>query len=119
MDGASWFEHRLKPADSFDAIFVCVRAIAAFRFGGTRREAFYVEPYGVVATLDPDIDVASNIVIEESFGVNAGLWKRARVGLEVEFPEGATELSRALLAERKWRPQGAHAGRAAGLLTPR
>jgi hypothetical protein len=85
MDGASWFEHHLKPADSFDAIFVCVRAIAAFRFGGTHREAFYVEPYGMVATLDPDIDVASDIVVEEAFGVNAGLWKRARVGVEVEF----------------------------------
>jgi hypothetical protein len=90
MDGASFFEHRLKPNDSFDAIFVSVRAIAAFRFGGTRRETFYVEPYGMIATLDPDIDIASDVVVEEAFGVNVGLWKRVRVGLELEFQKAQT-----------------------------
>jgi hypothetical protein len=85
MDGASWFEHRLKPVDTYDAVFVMTRLIGAFRFGGTRREAFYVEPYGMVSILEPDTDLASDLVFEEAIGVNVGLWKRARVGLEAEF----------------------------------
>jgi len=100
MDGSSFFEHSLKPSDTFDAIFVSVRAIAAFRFGGTRRETFYVEPYGMVATLDPDIDIASDVVVEEALGVNVGLWKRARVGLELEFQKAQTNFpERYLLGE--------------------
>jgi hypothetical protein len=85
MDGASWFEHRLKPADTYDAVFVMTRLIGAFRFGGTRREAFYVEPYGMFSLFEPDTDVARDLVFEEAIGVNVGLWKRARVGLEAEF----------------------------------
>src|SRR5262249_22681941 len=85
MDGASFFEHRFKPIDQFDAIFVSARAIAAFRFGGTRRETFYVEPYGMIATLDPDIDIASDVMLEQALGVNVGLWKRVRLGLELEY----------------------------------
>lgn len=85
MDGSSWFEHRLKPLDGYDAIFVMTRFISAFRIGGTRREAFYVEPYAMFAVLDPDMDVVSDIVVEEAIGVNVGLWKRVRVGLEAEF----------------------------------
>ncbi|HEX6271795.1 MAG TPA: hypothetical protein VFZ53_02090 [Polyangiaceae bacterium] len=100
MDGSSFFEHSLKPSDSFDAVFVSVRAIAAFRFGGTRRETFYVEPYGMIATLDPDIDIASDVVVEEAFGVNVGLWKRARIGLELEFQKAQTNFpERYLLGE--------------------
>jgi hypothetical protein len=85
MDGASWFEHRLKPHDGYDAIFVMTRLISAFRFGGTRREAFYVEPYAMFSLLDPDMDVVSDVVVEEALGVNVGLWRRVRVGLEAEF----------------------------------
>jgi hypothetical protein len=85
MDGGSWFEHHLKPVDQYDAIFVSARMIAAFRFGGTRKETFYVEPYAMFATLDPDMDVASDVLVEESIGVNVGLWKRARLGLEAEY----------------------------------
>ncbi len=85
MDGASWFEHRLKPADVYDAVFVTTRLIGAFRFGGTRREAFYVEPYGMFSLFEPDTDIASDLVFEEAIGVNVGLWRRVRVGLEAEF----------------------------------
>lgn len=85
MDGASWFEHRLKPSDVYDAVFVSTRLIGAFRFGGTRREAFYVEPYGMVSLFDPDTDIASDLLVEEAIGVNVGLWRRVRVGLEAEF----------------------------------
>ena len=85
LSGASWFEHRLKPIDARDATFFSVRLIGAFRFGGTRREEGYLEPYGMVAMLDPDTDVLGDLVVEEAIGVNVGLWKRVRVGLELEL----------------------------------
>jgi hypothetical protein len=31
------------------------------------------------------MDVVSDVVVEEALGVNVGLWKRVRVGLEAEF----------------------------------
>ena len=31
------------------------------------------------------LDLASDLVVEEAVGVNVGLWKRVRVGLEIEF----------------------------------
>jgi hypothetical protein len=85
LSGASWLEHRLKPIDARDATFFSVRLIGAFRFGGTRREERYLEPYGMVAMLDPDTDVHGDLVVEEAIGVNVGLWKRVRVGLELEL----------------------------------
>jgi hypothetical protein len=85
LSGASWFEHRLKPIDARDATFFSVRLIGAFRFGGTRREECYLEPYGMLAMLDPDTDVHGDLVVEEAIGVNVGLWKRVRIGLELEL----------------------------------
>jgi hypothetical protein len=85
MAGASWFEHALKPIDTLDATFTMGRLVTAFRIGGAEREAFYVEPYQMFAVLDPDTDVTTDLVIDEALGVNVGLWKRARVGLELEI----------------------------------
>ena len=99
MDGASWFEHRLKPIDTYDAIFVTGRVIAAFRFGGTRRETFYVEPYAMFAMLDPDMDLASDVLVEEAIGVNVGLWKRARLGLEAEYQKAQPNFPERYLLE--------------------
>jgi hypothetical protein len=39
----------------------------------------------MVSLFEPDTDVASDLLMEEAVGVNVGLWKRARVGLEAEF----------------------------------
>jgi hypothetical protein len=39
----------------------------------------------MLAVLDPDTDVNGDLVVEEAIGVNVGLWKRARVGLELEM----------------------------------
>jgi hypothetical protein len=93
--GASFFEHSDKLEDGDDATFVVARGIAAYRFGGVEERKFYVEPYAMVAVLEPDADVVDDMVWEEAFGVNVGFWKVVRVGLEGQvrraqrnFPEG-------------------------------
>jgi hypothetical protein len=83
--GASWYEHRDKPADGKDATFLAGRGILAYRFGGTTYEEFYVEPYALVAALDPDLDVTDDLLYEGMLGINVGIWERARLSLQGEF----------------------------------
>jgi hypothetical protein len=80
--GDSWFEHSRKPTDDQNATFAAARMIGAVRFGGETKNTFYVEPYGLVGVLDPDTVVAFDLAAEEMVGVNAGLWRVARIGLE-------------------------------------
>lgn len=93
--GASFFEHSDKLEDGEDPTFVVARGIAAYRFGGVEERKFYVEPYAMVAVLEPDADVVDDMVWEEAFGVNVGFWKVVRLTLEGQvrraqrnFPEG-------------------------------
>jgi hypothetical protein len=95
ISGASWYELQSKPVDNKDAVFVSARAIAAYRFGGTSDEAFYVEPYVLGAALDPDTTITDDMLFEGVVGINVGYWKRARLSLQGEinkgqrnFPEG-------------------------------
>jgi hypothetical protein len=80
--GGSWLEHSRKPTDSVDAVFASGRLMAAARFGGTKKGALYVEPYGMVSLFDPDTVVAFDMASEETLGVNVGFWNVARVGPE-------------------------------------
>jgi hypothetical protein len=83
--GESPYENDLKPADDRDAIFVCLRLIAGYRFGGVNYADPYLEPYGMVSGLDPDTDVTTDLVLEGALGVNVGLWDLVRVGLQGEL----------------------------------
>jgi hypothetical protein len=83
--GASWYEHVDKPEDTKDAVFVSGRALVAYRLGGVADEAFYVEPYTLLGFLDPDTDVASDIVFQGVLGVNVGFYHRARLSLEANL----------------------------------
>jgi hypothetical protein len=85
MLGASWLENWYKPPDGRDTLFWATRLVSALRFGGRRRLEPYVEPYGMFGLLDPDTEVLNDLMAEEVLGVNVGLWKLARVGLEVEL----------------------------------
>jgi hypothetical protein len=94
--GESFFEHELKPPDGVDAIFVSARLISAFRFGGQRYGEPYIEPYGMIASVDPDLDIASDAALEEVLGVNVGLWELARVGLQGELVRVGRNFPRAV-----------------------
>jgi hypothetical protein len=94
--GESFYEHESKPVDDADAIFVSARVIAAYRFGGLEHGELYVEPYGMFATLDPDVEVTSDTAFEEVVGVNVGLWDLARVGLQAEFVRVGRNFPRAV-----------------------
>jgi hypothetical protein len=83
--GTSWYEHSQKPKDDKDAIFVTGRALVAYRFGGTVDEAAYVEPFGFFGVLEPDTEVRRDLAWEAAVGVNAGLWRLARLTLQGEI----------------------------------
>jgi hypothetical protein len=99
--GESWYEHEVKPADDADAVFVCLRLITAFRFGGARYGEPYIEPYGMISALDPDTDVTSDMVIEEVLGVNVGLWDLVRVGLQGEIARVGRNFPRSVYLGQK------------------
>jgi hypothetical protein len=85
MLGTSWYVHQDKAAEDEDVTFVAARACVGFRFGGMIPDEFYVEPYGLVAVLEPDTDVVSDFMVESALGVNVGFWDRARIGLQGEL----------------------------------
>lgn len=88
IGGTSWYEYEDKPVDDDDAVFLSGRVIAAYRFGGTEDEAFYVEPFALAGALEPDTEVDSDWAIEGVLGVNVGLWRRARVTIQGEINQG-------------------------------
>jgi hypothetical protein len=72
-------------ADGDGAIFFAGRAIAAWRFGGNKRNTWYAEPYGGFQFLDSDNEIRNDLTWELAFGVNAGIWRewRAQLGMIV------------------------------------
>lgn len=83
--GSSWLENWYKPPDGKDTLFVAGRLITAVRLLGRRKGELYVEPYAMFGLLDPDNEVSQDLLAEEGLGVNVGLWKVVRVGLEAEL----------------------------------
>ncbi|HWP05214.1 MAG TPA: hypothetical protein VNN72_05705 [Polyangiaceae bacterium] len=82
--GSSWLENWYKPPDGKDTLFVAGRLITAVRLMGRHKGDLYVEPYGMFGLLDPDNEVSQDLLSEEVLGVNVGLWKVVRLGLEAE-----------------------------------
>jgi len=94
--GESWYTDVGREPDA-EPTFVSGRVIAAYRFGGLADTERYLEPYVQAGLFDPDLEVTEDHAMELSFGVNAGLWRRARLTLEVEhvttqrnFPLGSS-----------------------------
>ncbi|HEY3495324.1 MAG TPA: hypothetical protein VGK73_11585, partial [Polyangiaceae bacterium] len=85
MAGGSWYEHTRKPSDDKNAVFSAGRLVVAPRIGGLAKRAAYFEPYGMLGVFDPDTEVTDDLVFEESLGMNAGFWRLARLGLEVQL----------------------------------
>jgi hypothetical protein len=61
--------------------FFTARGVLAWRWGGQDKEQAYIEPFALGAMFDPDLETHSDVVWETMLGVNAGAWKRFRVGL--------------------------------------
>jgi hypothetical protein len=61
--------------------FFTARGVLAWRWGGQDKEQAYIEPFALGALFDPDLETHSDLVWETMLGVNAGAWKRFRVGL--------------------------------------
>jgi hypothetical protein len=99
--GESWYEHESKPADQTDPIFVALRLIAAFRFGGASYGERYIEPYAMIAGLDPDTDVTADAALEGVLGVNVGLWDLVRLGLQAELVRVSRNFPRAVYLGRE------------------
>jgi hypothetical protein len=79
--GSSWQDSN--PFDGVDATFVAGQAIGAWRYGGRKRRAFYVEPYTLFSVLDPDTSVRDDLLWEIAGGVNVGRWDQLRVTVEL------------------------------------
>lgn len=79
--GESWFRQQDK-VDRDRPLFVALRCILAYRFGGIEKGDLYLEPYGTVGALDPDSDVTADMAWEAAVGVNVGFWERGKLSLQ-------------------------------------
>lgn len=79
--GSSWL---VAEPTRQSALFLEARGVAAWRFGGAKAGAVYVEPYVLCGLVDPDHELADDLVFETTAGVNLGMWKRWRVQVELE-----------------------------------
>jgi hypothetical protein len=69
---------------SYTANYWTARAIAGWRWGGMEDGERYVEPFVYLAAFDPDASAGNDLVWEGFAGVNVGLWRQARLTLQLE-----------------------------------
>lgn len=86
--GESPYLNAQKPGNDTRAWFAFGRAQLAYRWGGVAQDDPYLEPFGFVALLDPDLEVVSDRVTEAAVGITAGFWDRARITLQGELTNG-------------------------------
>jgi hypothetical protein len=67
-----------------DGMFAAGRAIAAVRWGGLEGGRPYVEAFGLAETVRFDLETPGSTLSGAAVGLNAGFWKRLRVGIQVE-----------------------------------
>jgi hypothetical protein len=80
--GSSWQDSN--PFDGVNATFVAGQVIGAWRYGGRKDHAFYLEPYTLLSVLDPDTNVREDLLWEAAGGVNVGRWDQVRITVEVQ-----------------------------------
>jgi hypothetical protein len=80
--GSTWQD--ADPLDGVDATFVAAQAIAAWRHGGRKAHAFYLEPYSLLSIFDPDTRIRNDLMWEAAGGVNVGRWDQLRFTVEVQ-----------------------------------
>jgi hypothetical protein len=69
---------------SYSAAYWTARAILSWRWGGMEDWQRYVEPFVYLAAFDPDASAGDDLVWEGFAGVNVGLWRQARLTLQLE-----------------------------------
>jgi hypothetical protein len=74
--------------EQYTATYWEARAILAWRWGGLEQGDHYIEPFGYFGLLDPDSDASNDLFWEAFAGVNVGLWRNARITLQVEHARG-------------------------------
>jgi hypothetical protein len=79
--GSSWL---VAEPTRQDAFVLEARAVAAWRCGGAKAGAVYLEPYVMAGMIDPDRELADDLVLEGTGGINVGMWKRWRLQVELE-----------------------------------
>lgn len=67
-----------------DGTFAAGRAIAAVRWGGLEAGRPYVEAFGLAETVRFDMETPGSTLSNAAVGLNAGLWKRVRLGIQME-----------------------------------
>lgn len=72
------------PLDGDDAWLVAAQALVAARIDGRRSGQEYVEAFAFFQVFEPDAGVTADIAWEVGGGLNAGMWKRARLQLQAE-----------------------------------
>jgi hypothetical protein len=78
----------------YDAVFWAGRAIVAWRWGGLAEGERFVEPFVYAGAFDPDAAAGSgaDLLWEGFAGVNLGLWRRARLTIQLERAHAAAEI---------------------------
>jgi len=83
--GDSWYRHpATNPSTNPETTFATGRLLAAYRVVGSERENFYLEPFGLCGLFDPDLKLTHDFALETAIGLNIGLWRRARITLQLE-----------------------------------
>ena len=92
--GTNWQDDN--PFDGDHATFAAGRAVVAWRRGGLKSGARYLEPYAMIGAVDPDSEIRDDVLSEIAFGLNAGTWNRLRLGVEVQSSRFGRNTPRAL-----------------------
>jgi hypothetical protein len=83
--GQSWYRHPASnPSSDPETTFATGRLLVGYRLFGKAREAFYFEPFGLCGVFDPDLKLTHDFALETAVGMNIGLWRRARITLQLE-----------------------------------
>jgi hypothetical protein len=77
--------------DAVQPVFSSGRLIVAKRFGGTKKDSRFVEPYAMAEAIDPDRVVKWDLAWEGVVGLDAGQWDRWKAQLQFETVQVATQ----------------------------
>jgi len=72
------------------------RALAALRYGGLKKNQFYVEPFVMASAVDPALETTNDLLWEAVGGINFGQWRRWRLQAQYEHREAEANVPKLL-----------------------